>query len=159
MAMLAHVLQAFVWWLGPLIIFLIKRDSRFVSFHALQALFLQISYLILMGSLVVLWFVAMVLFVAHSSGGNSAASPLAIFLMFPLIWFGFIGMFVLMLVIAIVYGIKASRGEWAEYPLLGSMARRLLKIGPGGAPGLTLLRLRDGWYGKHVVCFSVILLL
>jgi len=134
MAMLAHVLQAFFWWLGPLIIFLIKRDSRFVSFHALQALFLQISYLILMGSLVVLWFVIMVLFVAHSSGGNSAASPLAIFLMFPLIWFGFIGMFVLMLVIAIVYGIKASRGEWAEYPLLGSIARRLLKIGPGGAP-------------------------
>jgi uncharacterized Tic20 family protein len=133
MAMLAHVLQALVWWIGPLVIFLIKRDSRFVSFHALQALLLQIAYLILMGSFVVLWFFTMFLFVAHQSGGNSPASPLAIFLMFPLIWFGFIGMFVLMLVIAIVYGIKASRGEWAEYLIIGGIARRMLKIGPAGA--------------------------
>lgn len=134
MAMLAHVLQAVVWWIGPLIIFLIKRDSRFVSFHALQALFLQIAYLIVMGGGVVLWFLVMVLFVAHQSVGHSPAAPLGIFLMFPLIWFGFIGTFVLMMIVAIVFGVKAGRGEWAEYPVLGSLARRVLKIGPGGLP-------------------------
>ena len=37
-----------------------------------------------------------------------------------------------MLVIAIVYGVKAGRGDWAEYPILGSLARRVLKMGPGG---------------------------
>jgi len=31
-----------------------------------------------------------------------------------------------------VYGIKAGNGEWAEYPVLGRLARRWLKIGPGG---------------------------
>jgi len=134
MALLAHALQVLVWWIGPLIIFLIKRDSRFVSFHALQALFLQITYLILMASFVVLWFVTMFLIVANHGGGHSPPPPLAIFMMFPLIWFGFIGMFVLMLVISIVYAIKAGRGEWAEYPILGALARRTLKIGPRGVP-------------------------
>ncbi|HET7748818.1 MAG TPA: hypothetical protein VFK81_05520 [Terriglobales bacterium] len=38
----------------------------------------------------------------------------------------------LMLVIAIVYAIKAGRGEWAEYPVLGRVSRKILKIGPGG---------------------------
>jgi hypothetical protein len=42
------------------------------------------------------------------------------------------GWWVFMLVVAIVYGIKAGRGEWAEYPLLGRLARRILRIGPGG---------------------------
>ena len=45
---------------------------------------------------------------------------------------GFMGMWVVMLVIAIVYGIKAGRGEWAEYPLLGRLSRKTLKIGPNG---------------------------
>jgi hypothetical protein len=39
-----------------------------------------------------------------------------------------------MVVIAIVYGVKAGRGEWAEYPFLGRLARRILKLRPGGAP-------------------------
>ena len=38
MAMLAHILQIFTWWIGPLVIFLVKQDSKFVRFHALQAL-------------------------------------------------------------------------------------------------------------------------
>jgi len=43
------------------------------------------------------------------------------------------GMWVVMLVVAIVYGIKAGNGEWAEYPVLGALARHFLKIGPGGS--------------------------
>jgi hypothetical protein len=38
------------------------------------------------------------------------------------------------LLIAIVYGVKPSRGEWAEYPVLGRLSRKILKLGPGGAP-------------------------
>ena len=37
------------------------------------------------------------------------------------------------LLLAIIYGVKAGRGEWAEYPLLGRLARHILHIGPGGA--------------------------
>jgi len=35
-AMLAHILQLFSGFIGPLIFYLVKRDSRFVGFHALH---------------------------------------------------------------------------------------------------------------------------
>ena len=44
---LAHALMISTWWIGPLVIFLTKRSSRFVSFHALQALFWQIIFTLL----------------------------------------------------------------------------------------------------------------
>ena len=47
MATLAHALQLVGSWIAPLIIFLIRRRSRFVSFHALQALLLQIIHTII----------------------------------------------------------------------------------------------------------------
>jgi uncharacterized membrane protein len=131
MAVLAHVLQLVGWWIAPLIIFVVKRESRFTSFHALQALLLQIAYMILMGGFMVLWFGSIVLTVVQHSGNKGAAPP-ALFILMPLIWLGFMGLWGIMLVIAIVYGVKAGRGEWAEYPLLGSLARKILKIGPGG---------------------------
>ena len=40
------MLQIMLWWIAPLAIFLIKRDSKFVSFHALQALLLQAVYVL-----------------------------------------------------------------------------------------------------------------
>src|SRR3954466_146975 len=55
-AMLAHVLSAFSGFIGPLVIYLVKRrDSRFVAFHALQALFWHLSLMITMfGTFIVL---------------------------------------------------------------------------------------------------------
>ena len=46
MATLAHALQIIGSWIAPLVIFLIRRESRFVAFHALQALLLQIVHII-----------------------------------------------------------------------------------------------------------------
>jgi uncharacterized membrane protein len=43
------------------------------------------------------------------------------------------GIWVATILIAVIYSIKAGRGEWAEYPVVGGLARRVLKIGPGGA--------------------------
>jgi hypothetical protein len=48
-------------------------------------------------------------------------------------WLGLTGAGVVKLVIAVVYSINAGRGEWAECPLLGALARRVLNIEPGGA--------------------------
>jgi hypothetical protein len=42
-------------------------------------------------------------------------------------------LWVIKLVLAVVYGVKAGRGEWAQYPLLGRFARHILGMGPGGA--------------------------
>ena len=50
MAILAHMLQIVGLWIAPLIIFVVKRESRFVSFHALPALLLQVTYMFLMAS-------------------------------------------------------------------------------------------------------------
>ena len=131
MATLAHVLQIVGGWIAPLIIFLVKRESRFVAFHALQVLLLHVVYL-------VLWVVGVAVFFAvlfstallHAS--SSSTPPVGLIFIFPLFWLGAIGMWVLILVLAIVYGIKASNGEWAEYPVVGALARRFLNIGPGG---------------------------
>lgn len=137
MAMLAHILQPVGWWIAPLIILVMKRESRFTSFHALQALLLQILYLIFVIGFMVVWFGSFVLMMVHHAPAKNAPPPLGLFILAPLLWLGLVGMWIVMLVIAIVYGIKAGRGEWAEYPLLGRLARKILKIGPGGTPILS----------------------
>jgi|ERR1700676_4482507 len=55
LAFLAHLLMAFTGFIGPLVIFCVKQDSRFVKFHSLQALIWQAIY-------VVLGFVGMAMF-------------------------------------------------------------------------------------------------
>ena len=135
MALLAHVLQLFGGWIGPLIIFLVKRQSRFISFHALQALLLQAVQVVVMMVVMVVWFT--VIFgsffssMAHSTPGK-IEPPVGIFVVFPLFWLVMMLDWIAILLVAIIYGIKASHGEWAEYPVIGLWARRMLKIGPGG---------------------------
>ena len=129
MATLAHALQVVGWWIAPLIIFAIKRDSRFVAFHALQALLLQVAIL-------VLWIFGMVVFVAsifatipmNGVGAQPNAPPPALFIFFPIFWLLGMGGWIFVLVVAIVYAVKAGRGEWSNYPVFGKLARRILKM-------------------------------
>ena len=136
LAMLAHMLQPVGWWMPPLVILLTKRESHFTSFHALQALLLQIVYLVLIIGFLAVWFGSFVLTVVQHAPAKDAP-PMALFVLAPLLWLGLVGMWIVMLAMAIVYGIKAGRGQWAEYPMLGRLARKILKIGPGGAPSLS----------------------
>jgi uncharacterized Tic20 family protein len=133
MATLAHVLQLVGGFIAPLVILLVKRDSRFVSFHALQALLLQavhIAFVMILMAAIIGAVLAGVAF--HQPADQHASLPPAFVLIFPIFWLGMMGWWVFVLVVAIVYGIKAGRGEWAEYPLLGRLSRTILKIGPGG---------------------------
>jgi uncharacterized membrane protein len=134
MAILAQVLQLVGSWIAPLIILIIRRQSRFVSFHALQALLFQILYIVVFFMVLFGAFFLGVLGAVAQSAVNESAPPIAILVMMPLIWMCLIGFGITNLVVGIVYAIKASRGEWAEYPVLGGIARRILHIGPGGAP-------------------------
>ncbi len=43
LALLAHVLQLVSWFIAPLVILLVKRESKFVRFHALQVLLLHLG--------------------------------------------------------------------------------------------------------------------
>jgi uncharacterized membrane protein len=130
MATLAHVLQLIGSWIAPLIIFLIRRQSRFVSFHALQALLLQIIHTIIAIVLMMLWFVTIFTTVFHQTSGKPPVFPPIVFLVMPLVWLGFMVMWAGTLAIAIIYAIKAGRGEWADYPVLGKLARKMLKMEP-----------------------------
>src|SRR5438067_7517059 len=47
-ATLAHALQMTGWFIGPLVILIAKSSSKFVKFHALQALMLQVCTMLLM---------------------------------------------------------------------------------------------------------------
>jgi uncharacterized membrane protein len=133
MAILAHMLQIVGLWIAPLIIFVVKRESRFVSFHALQALLLQVAYMFLMGLGVVFWLGAVVLSMVSAHTSGSSSSPPAFFIFMPMLWLDWMSIWGAMVVVAIIYGVKAGRGEWAEYPYLGRVARRILKLGPGGS--------------------------
>ena len=133
MGTLAHVLQLVGGWIAPLVIFLVKRNSRFVSFHALQVLLLQALYFLFMMVVMGAFFVFVVAGIAfHQPAAQNNSLPPGFVIFFPLIWLGIMGWWVFILIVAIVYGIKAGRGEWAEYPLLGPLARRILRLGPGG---------------------------
>jgi uncharacterized Tic20 family protein len=102
----------------------------FCSFHALQALLLQIIHTIIVIILMVLWFATILTTVAHQTGGRPTELPIALFLLMPVAWLGFMALWVGTLIIAILYAIKAGRGEWADYPLIGKLARKMLKMEP-----------------------------
>ena len=85
MGMAVHLLSIVAGFLGPVIILVVKQDSPFVKFHALQSLYL-----------------------------NLLALPL-IFLTCGVAAFGVI-------VIDILWALKAKDGEWARIPLVGDWA-------------------------------------
>src|SRR3954466_10342481 len=128
MAVLAHALQVVGWFIAPLVILIAKRDSRFVAFHALQALLLQVLYMLLWVVFFVVWVAIMFATIARAGSGVPPNAPPAIIFLFPLIWLGGMASWVLVIVAAVVYAIKAGRGEWAEYPLLGKLAKRMLNL-------------------------------
>jgi uncharacterized Tic20 family protein len=127
-AMLAHVLMIFSWFWAPLIIYFAKRDSRFVAFHALQALYWQLIWIcvwiVTFGAFFALTFSATI---ASAGAHGPGKIPPAFVLFFPLIGLGIMGGWVINLVLGILFGIKASHGEWARYPLLGRWALRHAK--------------------------------
>jgi uncharacterized protein len=131
MAMLAHILQIFTWWIGPLVIFLVKQDSKFVRFHALQALLWQITLMVMVAMLALFLWVAVILSAVFSSAGRGTApnhAPPIVFLAgIGIVWLAVITIYFSNILLGILFGIKAGHGEWASYPLLGRWARSIVK--------------------------------
>ena len=130
MALLAHILQIFTWWIGPLVIYLVKRDSKFVSFHAMQALLWQICIFILsiVGICLGLFLIFATVFPHAGRPVPSQAPPPAFFIMFPIMWLGIMAISITNIVLGVVFAVKASRGEWASYPVIGHWARRIVGV-------------------------------
>jgi len=134
LALLAHMLQIMLWWIAPLAIFLIKRKSKFISFHALQALLLQIVYVLLLLGEFMLGVAVFFLDAAAAPSTPHAPPPPEFFILMPVLWLSWMGMGLAVLLAAIIYGVRAGRGEWAEYPVLGQLALKILKLRSGGVP-------------------------
>jgi uncharacterized Tic20 family protein len=120
MAFLAHLLQVFTGFIAPLVIFCIKQDSRFVKFHALQSLIWQLCYIAAFAVTMIVFFVSFFVSIAHSGvAGHNQPPPLGFFILFPLLWLLGMGGWIVNVILGIVYGVKANRGEWAAYPIIG----------------------------------------
>jgi uncharacterized Tic20 family protein len=132
MATLAHVLQLVGWIIAPLIIFFLRPNSRFVRFHALQAVFLQLAYMVMWMCAMLVWFVF--IFGTVASAGKSGPPSPMFFVLFGFLWVIGMGLWLALLVMAVMYGIKAGKGEWAAYPVVGGWARRVLADDPPAAP-------------------------
>jgi len=118
-ALLAHVLGIFSGFIAPLIFFLVKRDSKFVSFHALQALAWHIIYFVVLFCGMIIAFVSLFASIGFPPPQHSNQPPLAFFGVFGFVWLFAMGGGITNMILAIVYGIKAHSGEWATFPLIG----------------------------------------
>jgi uncharacterized protein len=127
-ALLAHVLGIFSGFIAPLVFFLVKRESKFVSFHALQALTWHVIYFASMFGTMILFFISIITSGGFHSGGH-ADPPFAFLGFFGIFWLGAMAGGILNITLAIVYGIKAHNGEWAQFPLLGGWVLRKMVYG------------------------------
>jgi uncharacterized Tic20 family protein len=119
MAMLAHLLMAFTGFIGPLVIFCVKQNSRFVRFHSLQALLWHAVYLGVIFVFMALFIVVMMTSLIHNPPEPHSQAPPPFIYLFPLVWLGFMGGWVVNVILGVVYAIRANRGEWATYPVYG----------------------------------------
>ena len=99
MAMLCHLLSILTGFIGPLILWLVKKDeSPFINHHGREALNFLITLLLVYLVLFGLMFVLMFIFIG--------------FFLLPLM----IALPVLALVAEIMACMAANRGEWHRYP-------------------------------------------
>lgn len=119
MAFLAHLLQVFTGFIGPLIIFCVKQDSRFVKFHALQSLVWQLCYMALIFFVAIGFFFSIFASFAHIPPGSHQGPAAGFLIFFPLLWLLIMGGWIVNVILGVVYGLKANRGEWAAYPVIG----------------------------------------
>ena len=127
LAMLAHVLSCFGGgFVAPLVILLSKRDSRFVRFHAMQALLISlVVFGGMFGGFFIMMFAVMAKEVMRTPGAVPAhpgPPPPAFFLMFPLFFFGMGGW----VVASIILGVRANSGRWSALPGFGWLTRKIL---------------------------------
>lgn len=92
-------------WLGPLVIWLYKRNSsRFIAFHSLQTLLFTLVWA---GILIVGWCITL---------------ALTFLVVGILLWPVMFALHLVPAVFNIIGTIKAANGEWYEYPIVGRWA-------------------------------------
>ncbi len=109
---LAGLLSYLVGIICPILFIAMEKDNKYIRFHAMQALFLQLG-------MFVLWVAVIVISTVLSFMG-----PLAILgcLLYPIMMVVGIGY----MVVAIMMMIKAFQGEYYKLPVIGDMAEKYI---------------------------------
>jgi len=118
--MLAHIVGIFSGFLAPAIMILIKKDSKFVLFHSLQSLVWHAIVFILFACGVMVALASLFITGDFLPVDKNADPPTGFFVLFGVLWFFGLAAGITTLAIGISTGIKANRGEWAKYPLIGN---------------------------------------
>jgi uncharacterized Tic20 family protein len=130
MAMLAHLLAIFTSFIGPLIIWLMKKnDSRFVDAHGRECLnwilTVVAASIVLMGCMIGGMFCLPIIGIGASEGGEAGAAAGGIVFIATMCVFyvGVIGLSIYSLVMQIMGAVAANKGKRFEYhfsvPFLG----------------------------------------
>lgn len=109
MAMLCHLLALFTSFVGPLVIWLMKKDtSRFVDAHGRAVLNFTISVFVYALGLVLLLLCSGLLGMITGGAGMLLACP---------IYLAALGLVIYSLVITIIRCVEASSGKFTPYPI------------------------------------------
>ncbi|MEM3399308.1 MAG: DUF4870 domain-containing protein [Candidatus Micrarchaeia archaeon] len=107
MAALAYVVSIFFPLLGPVLVYLLKKDDRYVRFHALQSAFFDIALSILWMFLFILYIITMITIIC---------AFLITFLMYLTFFFGAIA--------RIVMAYCALNAKMFDLPVIGPFVRK-----------------------------------
>ena len=108
LGLVAYILAIFTSWIGPLILWLVKKDqSKFVAYHCVQALLLMAAVFVVAVVVNIVFTVLHLPFIA-----------------------GLIGLVLGIgsLVLNIMAAIAANKGEWYEMPVVGAYARKIAGV-------------------------------
>ncbi|MGB8508354.1 MAG: DUF4870 domain-containing protein [Pyrinomonadaceae bacterium] len=109
-ANLAALLAYLFGWVGGLVFYLIEKESRFVRFHAMQSILLNVAVIA-----VVIAFMCVNTVLAFISG------TLAV--LFGLLWFVIL---IAIVGIAVLCMVKAFQGQEFKLPVIGDMAANIV---------------------------------
>lgn len=108
LGLVAYILAIFTSWIGPLILWLVKKDqSKFVAYHCLQAL-------LLMGAVFIVEAISNIVFTALH--------------LLPVAWLVVAVLGLGSLALNIMAAIAASKGDWYEMPVVGAYARKIAGV-------------------------------
>ncbi len=103
-------------WVTGLIFFLIEKESRFVRFHAMQAILLGASAIVIGIVLWVAWIILLIIVTQISD-----VLTMIFNLVFMLLMFAFYAGFFIALILCMV---KAYQKQYFKLPVIGNMAEK-----------------------------------
>lgn len=98
-----------------------EKENRFVKFHALQSILIQVSFIVVAIAVWVIGIVLVIAGVAASAATNSGALGGLASMLFGLIWLVVVVAFIAAIVMCAV---KSYQGQMFKLPVIGNMAEK-----------------------------------